>query len=232
LRKDGERYSSDALLRDENQLDLGAKNAEVGAARETVEVQNQAANIQSQNQMISPKVPGPSPLSQADNKKKESKLYRSVPAAPEPSAPKPTTETATVSDATASFMVAEGIPNPSLISPPGSNVIWHAGRAGLIEFSTDGGASWSRQTSGVPFDLTAGSAPSAKVCWIVGRTGTILLTTDGGEHWSVIHPPVEEDLEGVHAWDSRHAVVFANKGFEGFETKNGGKTWKRWVSKE
>src|SRR5260370_1888830 len=147
MRKDGERYSSDALLRDENQLDLGAKNAEVGEMREKLETQNQPANIQAQNQMISPKVPGPGPLSQTDNKKKESKLYRSA-AAPEPAPPKPATETVTVSGATTSLMLAEAVSNPRLISPPGSNSIWHAGRAGLIEFSNDPGASWPRQSTG------------------------------------------------------------------------------------
>jgi len=38
------------------------------------------------------------------------------------------------------------------------------GRAGSIDFSSDGGASWSRQTSGVLVDLLTGSAPSEQVC--------------------------------------------------------------------
>ncbi len=225
MRKDGERYSSDALLRDENQLDLGAKNAEVGEMREKLETQNQPANIQAQNQMISPKVPGPAPLSQADNKKKESKLYRSA-AAPEPAPSKPATQTVTVSDATTSLMVAEAVSNPSLISPPGSNVIWHAGRAGLIEFSSDGGSSWSRQSSGVLVDLLTGSAPSEKVCWIVGRVGAILRTTDGGAHWSVSHSPLNEDLGGIRAVDALHATIWNLRHTVTFETSDGGATWK------
>jgi len=52
------------------------------------------------------------------------------------------------------------------------------GRSGLIEFSKDGGSSWSRQTSGILADLLTGAAPSDQVCWIVGSAGTILLTTD------------------------------------------------------
>jgi hypothetical protein len=225
MRKDGERYSSDALLRDENQLDLGAKNAEVGETREKLETQNQPANIQAQNQMISPKVPGPGPLNQADNKKKESKLYRSA-AAPEPAPPKPATQTVTVSDATTSLMLAEAASNPSLISPQGSNVIWHAGRAGLIEFSNDRGSSWSRQSSGVLVDLLTGSAPSEKVCWIVGRVGAILRTTDGGAHWSLSHSPLDEDLGGVRAVDALQATVWNLRNTKTFETSDGGATWK------
>jgi len=45
------------------------------------------------------------------------------------------------------------ITSPRLIAPPGSKVVWRAGRSGLIEFSQDGGSTWSRQTSGVLVDL-------------------------------------------------------------------------------
>jgi photosystem II stability/assembly factor-like uncharacterized protein len=95
----------------------------------------------------------------------------------------------------------------------------------VIEFSSDNGASWSRQTSGVLVDLTTGSAPSDKICWIVGRVGAIVRTTDGGEHWSVIHPPVEEDLALVHAVDALHATIWTAHNLKAFETTDGGVTW-------
>ena len=124
-----------------------------------------------------------------------------------------------------SLEVARAITNPRLISPPGSNVIWRAGRSGLIEFSKDGGSSWSRQTSGVLADLLTGSAPSDQVCWIVGRAGAILLTTDGGAHWKVIPSPLAEDLGGVRAVDALHATIWNARTTKSFQTSDGGLTW-------
>src|SRR5882762_3977415 len=208
LRKDAERGSSVDLLRAQEQLDRAAKTA-TGAIQENAEVQlqTQAANVQSQNQLNinSPKVAGPAPLSQTEPKK-----MKAASAAP----------------AAASLEVAREIFNPRLISPPGSSFIWRAGRSGLIELSKDGGASWSRQTSGVLADLLTGSAPSDKVCWIVGRVGAILLTTDGGAHWTLIPSPLSEDLGGIRATDERHATIWNARNTKNFETSDGGLTWK------
>src|SRR5882762_2102008 len=208
LRKDAERGSSVDLLRAQEQLDRDAKTA-TGAIQENAEVQlqTQAANVQSQNQLNinSPKVAGPAPLSQTEAKK-----MKAASAAP----------------AAASLEVAREIFNPRLISPPGSSFIWRAGRSGLIELSKDGGASWSRQTSGVLADLLTGSAPSDKVCWIVGRVGAILLTTDGGAHWTLMPSPLSEDLGGIRATDERHATIWNARNTKNFETSDGGLTWK------
>src|SRR6267378_4330951 len=208
LRKDAERGSSVDLLLAQEQLDRDAKTA-TGAIQENAEVQlqTQAANVQSQNQLNinSPKVAGPAPLSQTEAKK-----MKAASAAP----------------AAASLEVAREIFNPRLISPPGSSFIWRAGRSGLIELSKDGGASWSRQTSGVLADLLTGSAPSDKVCWIVGRVGAILLTTDGGVHWTLIPSPLSEDLDGIRATDERHATIWNARNTKNFETSDGGLTWK------
>jgi photosystem II stability/assembly factor-like uncharacterized protein len=112
-----------------------------------------------------------------------------------------------------------------LIDTPSKKTRWRAGHAGMIEFSSDGGASWSRQTSNVLADLTAGSAPSEKVCWIVGRAGTILLTTDAGSHWALLHSPLEEDLGQVRAADALHATIWNLDKTKVLETADGGVTW-------
>jgi hypothetical protein len=222
-RKDGERGSSVNLLNAENQADLDAKTVP-GARQESAEVQMQAqaanAQLQNQSNSNSPKAAGPAPLGQADNKKKLMKTAR-APAAPEPAA-------APVAGLPAATSMLEimAVSNPRLIAPPGSNVVWRAGRAGLVEFSRDGGASWSRQTSGVLADLLTGSAPSDKVCWIVGRVGAILLTTDGGAHWALISSPLSEDLGGIRATDAQHATIWNARNTKSFETADGGLTWK------
>src|SRR5216683_859454 len=230
LRKDAGRDSNEELLRAGNQADLDAK-AVAGPLQEKLELQEQgraqgqAANVQSQNQnnYNAQKAPGPAPLSQMDTKKKEQKAARAAAlAAPEP----PSAGVAGLTAAT-SMMEAVTVSNPRLISPPGSNVVWRAGRAGLIEFSSDNGASWSRQTSGVLVDLLAGSAPSDKVCWIVGRVGAVLLTTDGGAHWKSVAAPLGEDLGGVRAFDAFHATIWNALNTKSFETRDGGLTWQR-----
>ena len=226
LRKDAERSSSVDLLRAQEQLDRDAKTA-TGAIQENAEVQlqTQAANVQSQNQLNinSPKVAGPAPLSQTEAKKM--KAASAAPAAP-PSRPAAVGGVASSYNSSASLEVAREIFNPRLISPSGSSFIWRAGRSGLIELSKDGGASWSRQTSGVLADLLTGSAPSDKVCWIVGRVGAILLTTDGGAHWTLIPSPLSEDLGGIRATDERHATIWNARNTKNFETSDGGLTWK------
>jgi hypothetical protein len=225
-RKDAVADSSAALVETEKQETLDAKAAIAGAAREeNVPLQNQAANIQTQNQMISPSVHGPTPPSQAQPSKKaksDANAYDYLAApAPAPAAPAPVSA---FNESHAMRLAA--IPNPHLIAAHGTKTFWLAGRAGKIEFSSDGGASWSRQTSGVLVDLLTGSAPTDKICWIVGRAGTILLTTDSGAHWAVLPSPLDEDLGGVRAIDALHATIWNLQKTKSFETSDGGVTWK------
>jgi hypothetical protein len=235
-RKDAERDSSVNLLRTENQADLDAKNLPE-ALRKKDESQSQAANVQAQiaqsqnaqtqNQYnyAQQKVPGPGPLNQVETPKRAKATAAAAPSVPPPR-PEVVGGVASSYNSSASLEVAREISNPRLISPPGSSVIWRAGRSGLIEFSKDGGASWSRQTSGVLADLLTGSAPSDKVCWIAGRVGAILLTTDGGAHWTLIPSPLSEDLGGIRATDERHATIWNARNTKNFETSDGGLTWK------
>jgi hypothetical protein len=238
-RKDGARDASADQLSAANHADLDAKSLpdalrkKEAAPAEAKKLQaelTQLQNSQTQNQnnnYVSPKVPGPSPLNQMESSRK---VKSTAAAAPAPSAPpqRPGAVGGVASNYndTASLKLAREISNPRLISPPGSNAIWRAGRSGLIEFSKDGGSSWSRQTSGVLADLLAGSAPSDQVCWIVGRVGAVVLTTDGGAHWKVVPSPLPEDLGGIHASDALHATIWNARSAKSFETSDGGLTWK------
>jgi hypothetical protein len=227
LRKDKDLGSTADLHGAEKQVARDAKTLSNGR-QENVEaqIQAQAANTQSQNQSNSnsPPVAGPAPLGQTEAKRsKASSAAAAVPAAPGAVADSVSSYSY---DRSASFEVARAISDPRLVSPPGSRVIWRGGRRGLIELSTDGGSSWSRQTSGVLVDLLTGSAPSDKVCWMVGRAGAILLTTDGGAHWRLISSPLSEDLGGIRVSDAQHAVIWNARNTRSFETSDGGLTWK------
>ncbi len=109
------------------------------------------------------------------------------------------------------------------ISAPGGTVSWQVGQAGVIEFSSDAGKTWTLQPSGVTTDLLGGSAPSEKVCWIVGGNGTILRTTDAGAHWQKLRAPLQEDIRTVTAVDARRATVSLTNG--SYQTNDGGATW-------
>jgi hypothetical protein len=227
LQKDTERDAA-ADLFGEKRADLDTKTVD-GALRQREEVQaraqSDAANAQLQNQANAnmAKVAGPAPLNQVSAGKK-------MKAAPAPAAPQPSAGAsggvADLSVGAASEMVMV-ISDPTRIYAPGATSAWHAGNAGLIEFSSDGGHSWSRQRSGVIVDLLTGSAPSEKVCWIVGRVGALLLTTDGGAHWKLISSPLKDDLGGIQATDDLHATIWNVQNTKRFFTSDGGLTWER-----
>jgi hypothetical protein len=194
---------------------------------ETVELQN--AQIQNQNNnSLSQKIPGPAPLGQVQSSVKTKSPTAAVTPAPSAAAPPPAEVNGVVSSYadTGSLIIARSISSSRLFSSPGSNSIWRVGRSGLIEFSRDGGSSWSRQASGIRSDLLTGSAPSDQVCWIVGRAGAVLLTTDGGAHWKVLPSPLTEDLGGVLASDALRATIWNARRTKSFLTSDGGLTWK------
>lgn len=208
-----------------------------GSLTETVEVQTPTANAQPQNQqnlqaqqsqLNEQKASGPNPSSHLEQTKKSKVESPSLtdrkatapPAASPPGVPAP----AAAFNEDASLPLAGAI-SPHLIFSPNRKTLWRAGHAGMIEFSNDGGALWSRQISNVSAELTAGSAPSDKICWIVGRAGTILLSSDAGAHWATVHSPLVEDLGGVRATDALHATIWNLANMKVFETSDGGATW-------
>jgi hypothetical protein len=227
-RKDELRDSSVPLNGRANETDLDTKIA-AGRAQKNVEVQAQAPPVS--NYQYNAKVPGPAPLSQAQAQapvRKKSEANAPVPAAPSSSAG----VAGGVADVTTSNRIGAAsetvmvVTDPHLIYASGSNSQWRTGPSGLIEFSANGGSSWSRQRSGVLVELLTGSAPSDKVCWIVGRVGALLLTTDGGANWKLIYSPLKEDLGGVQATDALHAAIWNVRNTKSFETSDGGRTWK------
>lgn len=68
-----------------------------------------------------------------------------------------------------------------------ATVGYAVGSGGSIFKTTDGGDTWTQQTSGTTMALYSVFAIDNSVAWIVGDTGTILSTTDGGANW-VTHP--------------------------------------------
>lgn len=112
---------------------------------------------------------------------------------------------------------------PGLAISPDPRRRWRVGLAGKIEFSSDGGASWVMQDSGIAADLLAADAPTVSTCWAVGRAGTVLRTTDG-RNWTLRKQPTAADLIKVVAQNELTAIVFTADG-QTFLTQDGGLSW-------
>jgi hypothetical protein len=108
---------------------------------------------------------------------------------------------------------------------PDPAVRWRLSGAGVVEYSTNGGATWEPLSTGISARLTAGSSPSSSVCWLVGGDGVVLLTTDG-RRWQRLPFPETADLATVQAIDARRATITAGDG-RMFRTENAGQTWTR-----
>jgi hypothetical protein len=114
---------------------------------------------------------------------------------------------------------------PPMVVAPDASARWRLLPDGGIERSTDLGATWQPQATGVRVPLTAGAAPSSTVCWVVGTGGTVLLSTDG-RTWRRLAFPDLVNLIAVSAADEKTATVTAAGG-RTFTTTDGGKTWTR-----
>ncbi len=109
------------------------------------------------------------------------------------------------------------------IASPDASIRWRVGAAGVVQRSSDGGATSETLSIGATEDLTAASAPSATVCWIAGRAGTVLLTRNGRE-WQRVAFPERVDIIAIQAVDGRAATVTTADG-RTFRTADGGVTW-------
>ncbi|HUE43997.1 MAG TPA: hypothetical protein VMP12_10545 [Candidatus Sulfotelmatobacter sp.] len=115
---------------------------------------------------------------------------------------------------------------PLSVPAPSGTTLWRIGQAGMIQRSTDSGATWSIQPSGVVTDLIAGSAYSDQICWLVGRNGTILRTTNGGATWQKLTSPSNVDLLSIFAINADSATI-TDAASRTFETTSGGAHWTR-----
>lgn len=112
---------------------------------------------------------------------------------------------------------------------------WRGGDNGEIFKTTDAGATWVRQTSGIAASIYGIRFLNTTTGWATGAFGAVLRTTDGGATWSVAKVPDPQngsaDLGTITALDAK--TVFLGRtlnnggssyyGFYG--SKDGGATW-------
>jgi photosystem II stability/assembly factor-like uncharacterized protein len=105
---------------------------------------------------------------------------------------------------------------------------WAVGDLGAIVHTSDGGATWNGQDSG----LTDGTMLSSVVFtdpshgWAVGDGGTVIHTTNGGATWSAQDSGISDgsNLYGVTFTDATHGWAVGDAGTV-IHTANGGATW-------
>ena len=99
---------------------------------------------------------------------------------------------------------------------------WVAGEFGVIEGTSDGGASWTLQNNAANFFAIAFSDSLHGVA--TGFYGEVYTTADGGANWTFRPTPVDMRLSGVAYLDPSHLVAVGNGGSV-LNSSDGGLTW-------
>jgi photosystem II stability/assembly factor-like uncharacterized protein len=127
-----------------------------------------------------------------------------------------------------------------------------AGTSGGLFKSADGGTTWRHLTAGLPTGLlgragidVAPNAPNVVYAFLDNRApttvqgrpyigGEVYRSDDRGEHWAKVNTDDLYDVFGTFGWkftdtrvdprNSKHVYIMGNRGFESFD---GGATWRR-----
>lgn len=100
---------------------------------------------------------------------------------------------------------------------------WVVGSNGSILRTTDSGATWTRQKSGVNVLLTGLAVLDKNTVWATGASGTLLFTKDGGETWNRRDINSRVGISDIFFLDSEQgwAVGYGTI----LSTRDGGRTW-------
>jgi len=105
-----------------------------------------------------------------------------------------------------------------------SGHIWIFGNHGTIYFSSDSGATWKKQETGLEVLLGDASFVSKDEGWAVGVAGTVIHTSDGGKTWKPQKSGIEKDLLAVFFLDAQRGWAVGEYGTL-IHTADGGTTW-------
>lgn len=103
---------------------------------------------------------------------------------------------------------------------------WVVGDNGLILTTSNGGTTWTSQTSGIGTSLRGVHFQSATLGYAVGSSATILVTTDGGTTWTKEAAPqgVTANLAAVRSTSATDVVAVGNGGTV-LTSSDAGQTW-------
>jgi photosystem II stability/assembly factor-like uncharacterized protein len=119
--------------------------------------------------------------------------------------------------------VIAGLPDLRGLEWPADNAAFAVGGNGGIWKSTDGGASWTPQTSGTAQKLNAVRFRDASNGWAVGANGVALKTVNGGANWSPTTTGTTKELFSI---DYVGSTAWAVGAFgTALKTANAGGLW-------
>ncbi len=99
----------------------------------------------------------------------------------------------------------------------------------LIFKTSNGGQSWTQQTSSVVLNglsMTAVVAVSDQVAYIAGTSGVVLKTVNGGTSWTPMVIPGSRSMNGIDAVNADTVVAVGEQGWVAVATtKNGTTSW-------
>lgn len=119
----------------------------------------------------------------------------------------------------------------SVVSP---RVVWASGMHGTVLRTTDGGATWERDTvpgaSSLDFRAVAGTSRDVAHALSIGDSSRIYRTTDGGRTWSLRFTSTRKGsfFDAVQFWDAKHGIAMSDPvdgRFLIITTDDGGDSW-------
>lgn len=93
-----------------------------------------------------------------------------------------------------------------------ANEGWACGNDGYLIHTTNGGQSWSPQTSGAGDKLRDIWFADAQNGWAVGKDGIFIRTINGGQTWTPQVSPATDDLRGIHMITATYGWVVGSDG--------------------
>ena len=122
--------------------------------------------------------------------------------------------------------VRAGWPIDLQCDPDNTNRIFANNYSGGNFLSEDGGKTWVKQESPVPYYLMGVYFADAQRGWIVTERTTILYTENGGKTWEIQFQDNDFILKDVSFCDDHTGWAVGEYGFI-YHTADGGKTWRK-----
>jgi photosystem II stability/assembly factor-like uncharacterized protein len=101
---------------------------------------------------------------------------------------------------------------------------WIGGGNGSICKTTNAGANWITQNSGITSTINSSFFLNSQTGWMCGNNGKVIKTTDGGIHWRLQSSPVAYNLNSIQFLDSTRGWIGADNGTVLYTIDGGGIT--------
>ncbi|MCP4716523.1 MAG: hypothetical protein GY868_15490 [Deltaproteobacteria bacterium] len=105
-----------------------------------------------------------------------------------------------------------------------ADTIWISGNYGTVMATTDGGATWNKQVTGVKEMLGSICFVDGVIGWAAGVKGTVVHTSDGGKTWAQQQSGTAKDLLDLFFLNASQGWAVGEFGTI-IHTEDGGRTW-------